>query len=300
MSVIVRRLEGLLGRRPRGDSARRCMPVHEKVYRRPDPMIYSQYYLMVQGLSVTWDNPDIEIREAGAPVPAHSLKPDTDYEVVARIWNGSTNAPAVHLPVSFSFLNFGIGTLHNPIGHTFVNLGVKASPSCPAFASVPWRTPATPGHYCIQVLLIWSDDANPLNNLGQTNTVVGPLNSPQANFALTVRNNAEEPRGFRFEVDGYEIPPRPRCGESPGRDESPDARRDQLLRLHGRGRHPLPQGWRVELDPDQLELAPQQERPIKATVIAPVEDFRGRQTINVNAFANDDFIGGVTLYVEGT
>jgi hypothetical protein len=47
-------------------------------------------------------------------------------------------------------------------------------------------------------------------------------------------------------------------------------------------------------------LAPQQERSIKATVIAPVENFRGRQAINVNGFANDDFIGGVTLFVEGT
>ena len=34
------------------------IPSH--TYRRPDPLIYSQTYLMSQGLSVTWDNPDIQ------------------------------------------------------------------------------------------------------------------------------------------------------------------------------------------------------------------------------------------------
>ena len=32
--------------------------IRPDVYRRADPMIYSQFYLMEQGLAVTWDNPD--------------------------------------------------------------------------------------------------------------------------------------------------------------------------------------------------------------------------------------------------
>src|SRR6478672_3687816 len=74
-------------------------------YRQPDPMIYSQQFLQAQGLAVTWDNPDIHVELAanpGVPVDPHALLPDTDYLVVARIWNGSTTAPAPGLPVKVS------------------------------------------------------------------------------------------------------------------------------------------------------------------------------------------------------
>src|ERR1035437_1506232 len=37
----------------------RCAVIPPQIYKRADPMIYSQYYLMEQGLAVTWDNPDI-------------------------------------------------------------------------------------------------------------------------------------------------------------------------------------------------------------------------------------------------
>jgi hypothetical protein len=250
-AIIGRRVRFLCKDRPRRDSARRCIPVHEKVYRRPDPLIYSQQYLMAQGLAVTWDNPDISIRQAGVAVLPHALLPDTDYEIVARIWNGSTNAPAVHLPVRFSYLSFGIGTLKNAIDETFVNLGAKGSPSCPAFASVKWRTPNAPGHYCLQVELLWSEDANPLNNLGQTNTDVQPLSSPEATFVLAVGNDAKQRRLLRFEADGYEIPPRfrsapicrraanPRRPGGPASCEPTDAT-DILSRLVGASRSSHP------------------------------------------------------------
>jgi len=298
-AIIGRRLRFLSKDQPRRDSARRCMPVHEKVYRRPDPLIYSQQYLMAQGLAVTWDNPDISIRQGGNPVSPHTLLPDTDYDIVARVWNGSTDAPAVHLPVHFSYFSFGIGTLKHVIGETFVNLGAKGSLSCPASASVNWHTPVSPGHYCIQVELIWSDDANLLNNLGQTNTDVQPLSSPEATFLLTVRNDAEDRRVLRFEADGYEILPLLPCTEVGEGAESAEARRARARRAHARERHPVPEGWRVEVDPPQLDLLPNEEQPVKATIVAPVENFVGRQTINLNSFAGDEFVGGVTLHAEG-
>jgi hypothetical protein len=275
------------------------MPVFEKVYRRPDPLIYSQWYLMAQGLAVTWDNPDISLLRGGVPVSAHALLPDTEYTVVARVWNGSTNASAVHLPVSVSFLGFGMGGLRHPIGQTFVSLGAKGTPSCPAFATVTWRTPSTPGHYCIQVELVWSDDANPLNNVGQTNTDVQALGSPLANFVFTARNDAAERRVVRFEADGYRIPPAPPCGDGPARGEPPDSRRARILRVHGRGAHPVPEGWRVEIDPPEIELPPREERTVRVRMVAPIDDFAGRQTINVNGFVGDGLVGGVTLHAEG-
>src|SRR5215212_9149113 len=36
-----------------------CGRIPDPLIRRPDPCIYSQTYLMAQGLPVTWDNPDI-------------------------------------------------------------------------------------------------------------------------------------------------------------------------------------------------------------------------------------------------
>src|SRR5205809_3325151 len=93
-----------------------CTPVRDIAFKRPDPLIYSQPYLMSQGLAVTWDNPDIHLELGGATVPSSSLDPDTEYEVVARIWNGSTQAPAVSLPIRFSYLSFGIGATSTPIG----------------------------------------------------------------------------------------------------------------------------------------------------------------------------------------
>jgi hypothetical protein len=86
---------------------------------------------MAQGLAVTWDNPDVTIELSGVPVDAHDLKPATTYDVIARVWNSSTDAPAVGLPVLFSYLSFGISTTRIPIpGATLVDLGVKGSPNC--------------------------------------------------------------------------------------------------------------------------------------------------------------------------
>jgi len=60
-------------------------------------MIYSQFYLMSKGVAITWDNPDIQLFDGGGVgVASHALTPSTPYEIRARIWNGSTDAPAVN------------------------------------------------------------------------------------------------------------------------------------------------------------------------------------------------------------
>jgi hypothetical protein len=83
---------------------RRCVPINDPAFVRPDPLIYDQYYLTSLGLAVTWDNPDIQLYLNGAPVSSSQLQPGTTYEVVAQIWNNSTKAPVVNMPVAFSFL----------------------------------------------------------------------------------------------------------------------------------------------------------------------------------------------------
>src|SRR5258706_185950 len=58
---------------------KRCQVIPPFIYKRPDPLIYSQTYLLAQGLAVTWDNPDIQLYAIGpsgglTPVSSNDLK----------------------------------------------------------------------------------------------------------------------------------------------------------------------------------------------------------------------------------
>lgn len=289
--------------RPGRQSPKPCHHVRSPIYRRPDPMIYSQDYLMQQGLAVTWDNPDIWLEEGGFPVSSGNLKPDTEYEVVARIWNGSVDAPAAGLPVRFSYLDFGVGMQKIPLGLTHVDLPVKGAPGHPVQARIHWRTPAAPGHYCLQAELIWADDANPNNNLGQENTNVKALNSPNASFRFPVRNDAPETRHFRLEADFYRVPPPEPCSDRlPAKSNLPDEReyREHLsaaLSRNNRALFPVPDDWRVEISPATFELAAGEQQSVQVHITAP-ERFSGSQPVNVSAFAGNTLAGGVTLIVH--
>ena len=278
-----------------------CVPISDPAYKRPDPMIYSQYYLLKQGLAVTWDNPDIEVHQGAQVVPSHSLQPGTDYEVVARIWNNSTEAPVVGLPVQLSFLSFGVGTQSHFIGETHVNLGVKGGPNHPAFAAVPWKTPDKPGHYCLQIRLEWIDDLNPNNNLGQENTDVGKAHSPAA-FEFQLRNDTRERQTYRFEVDTYDIPPLDPCSQRIKRQPNPPPRQEPgtinfVPPKHDRSNFPIPANWEVTFSPTEPALGPGDEIAVHLLVTPPV-DFQGRQNLNVNAFHNGILAGGITVAVE--
>jgi hypothetical protein len=280
--------------RRRGD---RTIPAW--AYRQPDPLIYSQQYLQSQGFAVTWDNPDIHLEAAADPgvaVDAHVLSPSTDYLVVAQVWNGSTSAPVVDLPVRVSYLEFGIGTVRHDVGETTVDLPVKGATGSPAVARVPWRTPNDPGHYCLQVELVWVDDANPANNLGQHNTDVRALNSPRATFTFPLRNPGPHARLLRLETDGYRLPPPLPCPPE-GRAE-PDLQGKALTR-HRRESWPVPYGWRVLLEPDEARLAPGEQATVTVDVTSP-DGFSGRQVVNVHAVDGEELVGGVTLYAEGS
>ncbi len=271
------------------------VPPH--TYKRPDPLIYSQSYLMAQGLGVTWDNPDIQLYDGTTPLPSHALGANHTYKVRANVWNGSTEAPVVNLLVRFSFLSFGIGTVKHYIGQTFVDVPVKGASGLPAVAECDWTTPPTAGHYCLQVELVWSDDANPLNNLGQENTTVKKLNSPNATFQFTARNESPFPRTLTFRADTYTLPPLQPCTERVGPNRDGRTERDPFAR-HRPSNFPIPDGWRVEFVPgDKLDFQPAEEQLITVSVVAP-DGFTGQQAINVNAFAGDDLVGGVTLYVH--
>ena len=292
-------------RYPDGDC---CVHLPPSVYKRADPLIYAQYYLMTQGLAVTWDNPDIDIVDgAGNPVLG-PLSRGRTYRVRVRVWNGSYDAPAVGLLVELSYLSFGAQTLSNPIASAQINLGAKGASDCPAYADFTWRTPRDAGHYCLQARLIWSDDANPDNNLGQKNVAVANARSP-ARFAFAVRNTASVPKRFAFAADGYALRPLQSCREQAERWERPKFRRAEseqrwraALEDHGFGRFALGEDWRVTFEPEYLSLEAGEQREVRVAVEPLDAAFRGTHPVNVNVFMLDDggdreLVGGVTLIV---
>ncbi len=273
-----------------------CVPINHPNFKRPDPLIYDQYYLMSLGLAVSWQNPDIEIFQGGVPVAStFELQPATTYTVRARIWNASTGGVCGDMPVIFSYLSFGVGTQSHPIGQTSVNLGVKGSASCPAFATMNWTTPAVPGHYCVQVSFAWPDDLNPFNNLGQENTQVVMAASPGV-FTFALRNADTARKAFRFAADVFAIMPPPLCSDPRVKARSgaqggvPSVARSR----NSRASNPLPAGWTIAFAPDAPTLDPGEQIDVTVTVTPP-NGFTGDQPINVHTFSGSTLIGGVTV-----
>jgi hypothetical protein len=262
---------------------------------RPDPCIYSQSYLLLQGLPVTWDNPDIAIKLGGVVVPEGELLPNTLYEVEATVWNNSYDAPVVGVRVDFSFLSFGVAVTTTPIGTAFVDVGVKGSFQHPGRVAVPWTTPATSGHFCIQVVLTWIDDANPNNNLGQNNVNVIEAASP-AQFGFPLRNPFTKSGRFTFTVDTYRLPDLDPCVATPRPTETRAERIRRMVAKHRAGNIGIPSGWDVAITPSEVALDPNQQVDIQVTITPPAS-FHGAQPFNVNAFMAGAFAGGVTLLV---
>lgn len=272
----------------------KCITTSHPAYHRPDPCIYDQYWLESLGLPVTWDNPDIDVLLNGVAVNEHTLQPSTEYEVRARIWNNSYDALVFGMQVEFSYLSFGVGTTSNYIGSTVANVGVMGGPNCPSSTSIPWITPAVPGHYCLQVKLDWVDDANPNNNLGQNNTDVVPAQSP-AHFEFQLRNAFKKAANYTFTVDTYAPLPLPDCG-TVNLPKGRAARIKEVVARYSAMNFTVPAGWGIVITPDTVSLMPGAEQTITVDA-SPPAGFSGQLPLNVNAFADGVFAGGVTLNV---
>lgn len=283
-----------LGHFSRDISPLTCMPIEHPSFSRPDPLIYSQQYLLSLGLAVTWDNPDIVLLLNGVVVPEGNLLPNTEYEIDATIWNNSFDAPIVGLVVNFAYLSFGTGTTLNFIGTKAVNLGVKGGVDHPAHARIAWTTPPA-GHYCIQVHFEWADDLNPANNMGQNNVEVVSAHSP-AEFKFDLRNKTGTQTTYTFEFDTYVLPPLQPCEER-SKKRSNAEKWSAIQALHDRSKYPIPSDWTVTVLPDSVNLSPGQEVPIQVT-INPPPSFTGTKAFNIHTvMENSTFVGGVTAYV---
>ena len=273
-----------------------CGPIRHPSFHRADPLIYSQQYLKSLGLAVTWNNPDIVLKLNGVVVTENDLLPDTDYIIEATIWNNSFEAPAVGVAVKYSFLSFGAGTTVNAIGNKSVNLGVKGGANHPARSEIKWRTPAVPGHYCLQVNLFWFDDANPANNMGQNNVSVKEPQSP-ALFDFTLKNDTGKTQRYRLVADSYEIPLLKTCDDKIKKIDNGD-KWEEIKKIHGSQNYPIPPDWNVIITPQIVSLQPNEEAAINVS-IEPPDDFKGKKAFNINALYNkEEMTGGVTLIVS--
>jgi hypothetical protein len=281
-----------------------CTHISHPSFKRPDPMIYDQYYLMSLGLAVSWQNPDIKILQNGIPVAsAYDLQTSTTYKIVATIYNASTTGIVHNMPVRFSYLSFGAGTVSNPIPGPYptVTLGVKGTPQGVATAELDWTTPATPGHYCIQVSFSWFDDLNPGNNLGQENTQVLQAASPVA-ISFQLRNSARVRRQFRFELDTFQILQPPVCPATATTGTRRKKTQKGIIsgsvrQRNSRANNPLPPGWNVAFNPAEPVLEPDEQITING-VINPPDTFHGTLPLNVHAFSEAALAGGMTFIVN--
>lgn len=119
---------------------------------------------------VTWDNPDVKILRGGIEQYTYDLVANTDYELEITVHNASRDKPANGTIVDVRWIEFGAGS---QIRHAIANLPANI-PVWPATSKVhtTWRTPATPGHYCLEIELSHPNDGNPANNRGWNNTQV--------------------------------------------------------------------------------------------------------------------------------
>jgi hypothetical protein len=198
---------------PEHPRPKHCCEVPPHIKRKPDPCLYSQFYLMAQGLSVTWDNPDIWITlPDGTPVPSHTLQPSTKYLVHARIHNASFD-PALGTAVRCLYRPYSFNSPERvPIevladgSERVVVLHIPRWQS--EIAVFRWTTPPDPNaHWCLQAECRHPDDKNPNNNLGQENTqVLGGTSGARLTTSARLFNTTGRALRARLTVDQYVVP----------------------------------------------------------------------------------------------
>lgn len=323
-------LLALLGRGEREETKRDrgCIRPPDWMLARPDPYVYSQFWLEQRGLAYTWDNPDFAIVDpgTGTKTNSHELQPAKLYRVEVTIHNASLMA-ALGTQVGLDVLHFGAGLPpQEALGQVTIDVPGGAS----AIARFDWTTPPEAGHNCLRATISHFDDANPQNNVGQHNTDVAVPASPERalEFGIALPEQGGD-REVEVAVDGYELPADPRCAGSFD-ERGTDQYRERLQREHDPARFPVagflaprlvvggeahgfegPEGERAERTLAARRGAPPAARRRAVTrivhpggelgvalVMEPPPAGEGRRAVNVNVFDAGHLVGGVTAYVE--
>jgi hypothetical protein len=276
----------------------RCTYLPARVINRPDPCIYSQFMLMQLHLPVPWANPDVNIFLGGVKQDTYHLLADTNYDVQITVHNSLYDQPANNTQVNAGFVEFGAG---GPILHPITQL-VTDVPVWPGVSvvHVSWRTPATPGHYCIDIRLYHPRDANPANNHGWNNTQVLAAHSPvqtsmrvfnrwvagppiTAEQTITTRAGARPGVPWNVvevTVDSYGFK------DSYGREAHPD----EMFA-------PRPPAWPVRMNPAMFHFESNETyRDVDITIDAPNGQGLAEQ-FNITAYQGGVPLGGITVMV---
>ena len=298
--LLARKLTGLQGICDvlvRRKFPRPCLQVPIEVTRRPDPCIYSQFYLMANGQPVTWDNPNIEVMLGGVPQDTYNLQASTNYQIRVGIENASAFFAALATQVQVNLLDWGMGVQASTPLHTYA----RDIPAATPFPGVPetfnWTSPAAPGHYCIQVLIVHPEDVNPDNNHGWNNTNVRDVQPGQTvriqiplwNPTRVDRKDGDDAwakllSDVRLMVDSYELP---RSGLPVRVPDALFARRAAL--------------WDASVTPSRIDVLPgaRAATDVEFAVTVPVNAGPGtRGVFNVSAAAGGRPVGGVTIQLN--
>jgi hypothetical protein len=306
LRLLLARLRDCWRRRTGPDPGTCCLPVPAGVWLQPDAYLYSQRYLMSLGLAVTWDNPDVTLTDmGGALVGSHDLLPATDYRITALIHNRAAAAPAPGLPVVFTLVAFGAGgPARQTIGVVTIDLPVRAAPGEPVPASIVWRTPPAPDHYCIEIDAAWPDDAFPIDNVGQHNTVVrraAPGQRLQLHVPVyaprTQRARLQATR-LRVRLDGYRLPARPLLRDE---RESRTALLQRVVEANRAERFAPDAQWNATLSADELVLEGDAVGGVDFSATVPAAAARGseqRFNVSVNEAQTGAAVGGATVIVQ--
>jgi hypothetical protein len=286
-----------------------CASIPSVIRARPDPYVYSQDWLNSRSIAIVWDNPDFKIIDSvtGVLVNRFDIRPNTKYDVEVTVHNNSTMA-ALDTIVRFEVHSFGIDT---EVKEELARDKVDIAPFGTAIARTEWQTPGTSGHNCIRALIHHIDDANPLNNIGQHNTIIALPASLTRKTTFKLRNSNSIQKIVRLETDAYRLP------EIPLRPQNFEER-DSLNYLHkiqtenSRTRYPVPHYLnpiltimkayenRLEktvITDSVIELQPRQEIEVTLQISSPPSG-TGTHSVNVNAYHETYLIGGITAYVE--
>jgi hypothetical protein len=303
MRLLWRRLRDCWRKRTAPDPAYPCLPIPAGVWLQPDAYLYSQRYLISLGVAVTWENPDVTLADMGGNVVgSHDLLPATDYRVTAVIHNKAATAPAPGLPVIFTLIAFGAGgPARQTIGVVPIDLPVRAAPGEPTRATIVWTTPPVPDHYCIEIEAAWPDDAFPIDNVGQHNTVVRrAARGERLQVRVPVFHRGEKATRLHVRLDGYTLPERPLLRQE---QEDRAALVKRIREVNAPERFPADTAWRPVVSASELVLDAGGQGAVDFEATVPATEVAGSQkrfNITVSDAASGRPVGGVTLLVQVT
>jgi len=311
-----------------------CHTYPSDLWIRPDVYIYSQSWLRSQGMSVTWNNPDIELRFGNNPVDSYHLDPDKEYTVIANIHNRSISSPAIGVKVDFYVRSFGINAATTHIGQTSVDISVVGGSLNPAPATIKWKTPTQAGHYCMVVRLNPPDDVNWADNEGQENMNVIDVTPGDPDFEIPVWNDKEEDIKIKLELDSYKIPDKSLSPGLPEADikkhalpekkiimrgdwlfgskdpnflakqlqlvrEWKEKRNKEVVTANALGKFPVPENMNAAI-PKEINIPPKSSKNIPFSFKVPDDAQEGEEFIfNITGLnGKGNLVGGVTILAK--